>query len=352
MTGDAGRPRVSIIVNNYNYARFLAEAIDSALAQTYPCVEVVVVDDGSTDGSREIISRYGGRVTTVLKENGGQASAFNAGFARSSGEIVLFLDADDVLLPDAVGEVVRAWHPGAAKAQFRLQVIGADGEARDETVPPAGLPLPRGDVREGILMYAEYLFPPTSGNAFRRRTLAEILPLPEAEWRISADLPLLLLAPLFGDVVSIDRVLGCYRVHGSNAFSYDRPDVGRLAHQVEMGFRKQRMMMEAAEKMGLDANPRLALDNPYFMAACVTLKLVSPVHPALEKESLKSLAWGGLRALWSYPATTVRQRLLLSPWLALSPFMPRPWARTCALWWMYPSVRPRVLNRVAHSLTR
>ena len=87
----------SIIINNYNYGRFLADAIDSALSQTYPHVEVIVVDDGSTDSSRVIIGRYGDRITAVLKENGGQASAFNAGFRVSLGETIVFLDADDIL---------------------------------------------------------------------------------------------------------------------------------------------------------------------------------------------------------------------------------------------------------------
>ena len=78
-------PLVSIIVNNYNYERFVAQAIESALQQTYSPVEVIVVDDGSVDHSREIIQGYGGRIQPVLKENGGQASALNAGFAASRG---------------------------------------------------------------------------------------------------------------------------------------------------------------------------------------------------------------------------------------------------------------------------
>ena len=94
-------PLVSVVINNYNYARYLAQAIDSALGQTYPGTEVVVVDDGSSDGSRDVIAAYGTRVVPVLKENGGQASAFNAGFAASRGDVVLFLDADDCLLPTA-----------------------------------------------------------------------------------------------------------------------------------------------------------------------------------------------------------------------------------------------------------
>src|SRR5207248_11792671 len=86
------RPLVSILINNYNYGRFLRDAIDSALRQTYTNTEVIVVDDGSTDDSRQIIAGYGSRIVPVLKENGVQASAFNAGFAASKGQWICFLD--------------------------------------------------------------------------------------------------------------------------------------------------------------------------------------------------------------------------------------------------------------------
>lgn len=98
---------VSILINNYNYGRFLPNAIDSALKQTYPNIEVVVVDDGSTDNSREVINSYIDQIIPVFKNNGGQASAINAGFAASKGEIICFLDADDIFLPDKVSEVVN-----------------------------------------------------------------------------------------------------------------------------------------------------------------------------------------------------------------------------------------------------
>src|SRR4051812_7574018 len=95
-------PLVSIIINNYNYRRFLREAIDSALQQNYQRIEVVVVDDGSTDGSREVIRGYGDRIIAVLKANGGQGSAINAGFAAAHGDIICLEDSDDFFLPDKV----------------------------------------------------------------------------------------------------------------------------------------------------------------------------------------------------------------------------------------------------------
>src|SRR6516164_3747657 len=99
--------RASIIINSYNYARFLGQAIDSALEQTYPYTEVIVVDDGSTDDSRAVLTGYGDRVRAVIKDNGGQASAFNAGLRVSRGEVVFFLDSDDALLSTAVARAVE-----------------------------------------------------------------------------------------------------------------------------------------------------------------------------------------------------------------------------------------------------
>src|SRR5687768_5034795 len=95
----ADAPLVSVVINNYNYGRYLGPAIDSALQQSYPCVEVIVVDDGSTDHSRAVIAGYGHRIIPIYKANGGQASALNAGYEESQGEIVIFLDADDLLGP-------------------------------------------------------------------------------------------------------------------------------------------------------------------------------------------------------------------------------------------------------------
>src|SRR5687768_4590814 len=103
------KPLVSIIINNYNYGRFLAEAIDSALAQTYQNCEVIVVDDGSTDNSRDIIEDYGSKLIPVLKKNGGQSSAFNQSFQVSTGSIICFLDSDDTLSSSAMEKVVDSF---------------------------------------------------------------------------------------------------------------------------------------------------------------------------------------------------------------------------------------------------
>ncbi len=216
-------PRVSIVIDNYNYGRYLSAAIESALAQTYENCEVIVVDDGSTDNSREVIASYGERIHPVLKENGGQASAFNAGYLESRGEMVAFLDADDRLYSQAMEVVVSSWQDGAAKAHFLLETIDRDGRSLGPYPVPGAAgeaepPLARGDVWGEIVSFGYYPTVPTSGNVYSRRLLAEVLPIPEEDYRICADSYVDTFAAAFGQIVAIDETLGCYRIHDTNLF--------------------------------------------------------------------------------------------------------------------------------------
>ncbi len=100
------RPKVSIIIPAYNVEAYIAAAVDSALAQTYPNVEVVVVDDGSTDGTAEILAGYGDRIVVVTQPNGGLAAARNSGLRAATGDIFGLLDGDDIWLPERLDRMV------------------------------------------------------------------------------------------------------------------------------------------------------------------------------------------------------------------------------------------------------
>jgi glycosyltransferase involved in cell wall biosynthesis len=209
-------PQVSIIISNYNYERYVGMAVDSALAQTVPDCEVIVVDDGSTDGSRAVLERYGDdpRVRLILQENGGQAVAMNVGFAASKGEVVIFLDSDDTLHPRAAEAVLRHWRPGLSRCQYALEVV--DDNNRRLGLHPCSQAMEDGDVHWKLVVGGYYRFMPTSGNAFARAALAPIFPIPELEWRLCSDTYLVTMSTAYGDVLNIDEPLGCYRVHGSN----------------------------------------------------------------------------------------------------------------------------------------
>jgi GT2 family glycosyltransferase len=222
-------PLVTVLIDNYNYEQYLALAIDSALGQTYPFVEVIVVDDGSKDNSRAVIESYGDRIKSVFKVNGGQGSAFNAGLPEITGEIVCLLDADDVFVPDKLEKVVSLFQsmPGVDWVFHALQDVNAVGDAI-EVSPVHGsfetqvLDL-RGMIRQGQEL--PYL-PPTSALCFRRSLLQQILPMPEA-LRISSDNFLCLSAAFLGQGYLYGQALSQYRIHGKNLYA-QRQDTSLL----------------------------------------------------------------------------------------------------------------------------
>ena len=211
--------RVSIVVTNHDYEAFLGPCLDSALAQDHHDFEVIVVDDGSTDGSAGVIERYGDDVTAVFQPNGGQGSAFNTGFARSTGDVVIFLDADDLLDPSAASTAAAMLRtPGVVKAHWPLREIDGAGAETSRLVPGRGSDLPHGDLREHVRIHgpATMRFPPTSGNAWARRYLELVLPMDEAIFRIGADTLLFEIAPFVGAMARDAEPRGSYRAHGSN----------------------------------------------------------------------------------------------------------------------------------------
>ena len=214
-------PLVSIIILNYNYGAFVGQAIKSAVDQTYQNKEVIVVDDGSSDHSRSVIEGFGNAIRTIFKKNGGQASAANAGFELSRGEIVIFLDADDSLGDGALDKIVDAFDStDVVKVHWPLWRIDEEGLQSDKKVPEGKLA--EGNLLEQVIMLGPAHCggppesPPTSGNAWSRKFLRAVMPIPENIFKGGIDQYLFVLTPVFGEIRSILLPLGYYRVHGTN----------------------------------------------------------------------------------------------------------------------------------------
>jgi Glycosyl transferase family 2 len=217
---------VSVLIPNYNYARFLPEAIESVLSQTYPHVETIVVDDGSTDNSRDVIASYGDRVISIFKENGGQTSALNAAFARSSGDLISFMDADDAFEPGKVDRVVAAARriPQAYLIHHQMQIVDGGGKAMHRPFPAC---VPDGDIRALVARTGGWFpYPVMSGLTFTRAYAERLFPVPDERPFVEAGrshlLPILVdtylagPAALLAPVAGIQAPLTRYRVHGEN----------------------------------------------------------------------------------------------------------------------------------------
>lgn len=214
MIATEGLPRVSVIVTSFNYANYLRAALDSVLDQTRPAHELIVVDDGSTDGSRDVLETYGNRIKTILGPNRGQAASFETGFRASSGDIIIFLDADDALKPEAIETLRTAWHPTYAAICYGMELVDRAGQ-------PCGLYPERVDDfdRRALLVDSgSFPFMPTSGNAFARRTVERACPFPAERWRLGADAYIVRVAAIEGRIFPLKQVLACYRIHPGNNY--------------------------------------------------------------------------------------------------------------------------------------
>ncbi len=315
-------PLVSIVINNHDYGRFLAAAIDSALTQTHPRIEVVVVDDGSADRSRAVIAGYRARIHAVLQDNLGQGAAVNAGFAACHGRVVNFLDADDGLLPDAAGRAAAALAGGAVQWLAPLALVDAAGQPLGRTFPAR--PLPSGDLLARVLAFGPWAYPvtPTSGNFWSRAFLEQVLPMPAERFRLGADEYLSALAPLYGPLVADQRPAGRYRTHGANAYWRDRLSLADAAEDCRCFERVAALLAEHAERLGLSARPERWRRRDWRQQ--LRLWLLHRGDPAAPPP-------GRLLAAALTDQTRPGRKALLLPALAMLPLLPAAAARRLGL---------------------
>ncbi|MGQ0576679.1 MAG: glycosyltransferase family 2 protein [Pseudonocardia sp.] len=254
-------PTIAAVIVNYNYARFLPDAVESVLGQEVPFNELVVVDDGSTDESVEVLELYRDRVRVLRIPNGGQLGACRAGLAAVGTDYVYFLDADDRAGPALVA-TLRGHLAGApVKVQFPLEGESAGAGELESVFPtfPPGYDAAR--MRADNRSVGFYICPPTSGNVYLRRTLLD-LPLDTLDQRDFIDGPATLALPYVGEIRSLDTPLAVYRVHGGNHSQWSEPTVALLEHETEWFTRRWRATVDL---VGMSAPPFGGRDPLYVL---------------------------------------------------------------------------------------
>jgi glycosyltransferase involved in cell wall biosynthesis len=250
-------PLVSVIIDNYNYGRFLGQAINSVLEQTYKNFELIVVDDGSTDNSREVIESYGDRLIAIFQENAGQGEAFNAGIEKAKGEIICFLDADDYFHKEKLAKVVASFIDHPEWVQIGHCWISVDAEGVPIGSSTSSI-INQGDVRNLLLQWGRYATGITSALAYRRAVLQQVLPIPTKRTE-AADTFLAATVPFYGKVGSINEPLMFYRIHGRNRQAHSG-NWSRMLQQREL---TANYVNEAAAKVGLVDRCNLQRDVDY-----------------------------------------------------------------------------------------
>jgi glycosyltransferase involved in cell wall biosynthesis len=336
---------VSIVIPNYNYERFVGQAIESALAQDHPDCEIIVVDDCSTDGSQAVIEGYGDRVRAIFRPtNGGQVAAINAAWPEARHPILIFLDSDDVLEPHAASTIARAWAPDVVKVQFPMASIDADGHLLGHVAPKYPPGLDTETIRRELLRTGTCPASPGSGNAYTKRFLETIAPIGGLLWM---DTMLEINAPFHGEVATLTEPLVRYRMHGSNWSQHNELTLARFLKYLHAQDQKMVYFRDRCRAWGMEFDPEKARRRSAWYLQCqmAVAKLSPPGEAPISPMRVLAQA---MRAVPRLPASA-KQRGIMMAWLTAVALTPRGVAKDLIAVRFIVGHRPRWLERTARA---
>ncbi|MFK5598216.1 glycosyltransferase family A protein [Methylobacterium sp. HMF5984] len=252
---------IGVVVLCYNYKDYVKIALDSIYAQHEKFDEIIVVDDGSTDGSSDVLSLDKRDFLYIRQENGGVMSASIKGLYASKSDYIYFLDADDCITPSMVQEIKPLLlEDDLVKIQFQLMGIDQNGNRTGSVFPGLSSCYSSKHAISDNRIMGFYNSPPTSGNIYRAKFLKR-LDLSIIDLREPIDGAVNLLAPYLGKLISVPKALGYYRVHNKNFSQVSIPTPERLRSDVK---RLERRWTTAKQLSPLVDVP-LSLKNSLFV---------------------------------------------------------------------------------------
>jgi glycosyltransferase involved in cell wall biosynthesis len=359
--------KLSVIIANYNYRDFVGAAISSALAVDWPDKEVIIVDDASTDDSRSVIDGFGGEVAAFFRPKAYQLGAHVFGFEQSTGDVIIFLDADDLLEPDVMLEVAKVWRPGVSKVQYRMNLIDATGSQLGTAIPQFPMKNDPTKVRRIHRRTMAYTTPPGSGNAYSREFVRAVFAMAlvpsgqiagdahpsepgEATLRAS-DAPLLTLAPILGDVLTIRKPLARYRIHGANDGALLYLDPAKFRNRLRQDVQMARLFATVSQRLQLPAaHDPLSRSFNHLQYRFASLLVEPSAHP-FPADTVMGIGCRLISAAITYPQTPLRDRTILLVWVLACALVPSYQRRNLVLWRFAAASRPAVIRTLLGALS-
>jgi glycosyltransferase involved in cell wall biosynthesis len=343
--GGAGVISCSIIVANYNYQDYIGAAISSALAVDWPDKEVIVVDDASTDNSKEVIDGFGDQVIAYFRPKSHQLGAHKFGLEHSTGDVVILLDADDLLEPEVIREVAQVWRPGISKVQFRMAVIDSNGAQLGTAIPQ----FPRRDhyqkLRRTFPRTMTYTTPPGSGNAYARDFVAKAYAMTPPTMRWSDDV-LLTLAPIMGDIVTIRKPLVRYRVHDANDGAMRSLDANKFRNRLQQDVLKAALLGTACRQLSLPV-PRDPLAHAtHHLQYRLASYLVEPAAHPFPEDRFLHLLWRLVYSMARSSEIRFGYKSVLIVWAVACALAPPRYRRNLVQWRFAAVSRPAAIGRL------
>jgi glycosyltransferase involved in cell wall biosynthesis len=335
--------KLSVIIANYNYRDFVGAAISSALAVDWPDKEVIVVDDASTDDSRSVINGFQGKVAAYFRPKSHQLGAHIFGFEQSTGDVIIFLDADDLLEPEVMQEVAKVWRPGVSKVHYRMNLIDAAGAQLGTAFPQFPSRHDTEKLRRTSLRTMTYTTPPGSGNAYSRdfvRTAFVMAPetIPES------DAILLTLAPMMGDVLTIRKPLGRLRIHAANTWGMRSLEPAKVRKRLRQDAELSILFATASQQLHLPAaRDPLSRNFNHLQYRFASYMLEPSAHP-FPGDTVITLGWRLIYAAVTYSQMPLRERTMVLVWLIASALTPSSYRRKLIEWRFVAISRPALVR--------
>ena len=347
-TGSISEVLVSIVITSYNYERFISKCINSALKLDWPNLEVIVVDDGSSDGSRKIIEGFGSEITAIFQSNQGRVSATNVGFSHSKGDFVIFLDSDDMLDSRIIREVCSSFSDKTSKIQCQMIRVDEEGS-------PFGSPMPQYPqipsaelIKKWYYKTATYPTPQGSGNVYSRKFLNHIFPLDGSVWD-SSDSCCLAAAPYYGNIETVAKILVYYRVHGKNASLMTNFDVAITSKELLRFLQRHRYAGEIARSINQPFEDKAIFRSiPFSANRLISFRFARNYHP-VPNDSLLKILIDGVAAPFHQQGYSKKSATILTIWFVCVGLLPKQIAQQLVLLRYVPSSRPRRFIRRSRS---
>jgi glycosyltransferase involved in cell wall biosynthesis len=337
---------VSIIITNYNYQRYLGASISSALAIDWPRTEVIVVDDGSTDRSRDIIDGFVPKgVKTFYIANRGQARAAAYGFSQSRGDWIVFLDSDDVLEPSLIQEGAKVMRPGWSMIQFQMRIIDGLGNSAGRYFPTYRTSTTPKSIRSWAAATASYPVAPTSGNILARSFLERIFPLKDG-MDSAIDTYFISTAPFLGDVITINKPMVSYRIHANNVSAQHALDVAKIAHDLRRHIASSRYSSDVAAANGTIVSPNRWRYSFYNAGLRLASLRLSPAQHPIENDTLMQCIGDAFRSFTKPQGLSALRHTAMLIWLIGVALAPVSFARMLVAWRFALDSRPRAVQRL------
>lgn len=335
--------KLSVIIANFNYRDFVGSAISSALAVDWPDKEVIVVDDGSTDDSRSVIGGFRGSVAAYFRPKSHQLGAHIFGFEQSTGDVIIFLDADDLLEPDVMLEVAKVWRPGVSKVQYRMNLIDAAGAQLGTALPQFPLRDDTEKLRRTFLRTMAYTTPPGSGNAYSRDFVRNAFAM-APETIPESDAILLTLAPMMGDIVTIRRPLGRIRIHATNTWGMRSLEPAKIRKRLRQDAELALLFATVSQQLQLPLVHDPLSRNFNHLQYRFASYLVEPSAHPFPGDTVIALGHRLLYSAITYSQMPLRERTILVIWIIACALIPSSYRRNLIEWRFVATSRPAVVR--------